>query len=186
MKRFFAGIELDDATRTRCAEVAERLRATGFAAGYQSAEKLHVTLAFLGNVEDARYGEIERALDAAAAGTAPFDLTLDRIGAFPHERNPRIVFLGAREQGAGYRRAAEAVRSAYSKLGFTFADDAVAHVTLARVKGDSPKRPPPSVGVEPIHAGVTELALFESIFDPAARTARYEVRRRTSLSPRER
>jgi len=180
VNRYFAGIELDATTRAACTEVAQRLRAAGFQAAYQSTEKLHITLAFLGNVEDSRYAEIEEALHKAAASIPRFDLTLDRIGAFPHERNPRVVFVGAREQGVGYRLAATAVRARYEALGFTFTDDAIAHVTLARVKGGAP-RPPPSIELVSIPLRVTEVAVFESIFDAAGGTTRYEVRARATL-----
>ena len=44
------GFALDETAREACAQAARRLRATGFAAGYEEPAKFHVTLAFLGNV----------------------------------------------------------------------------------------------------------------------------------------
>lgn len=183
MKRYFAGIELSDAVKTVCADVAERLRATGFAAAYQSPEKLHLTLAFLGNIDETRCLEVERALIEAASLVAPFDFALDRIGAFPHERKPRVIFAGARDQGRDFQKAAEAVRAAYARIGFAFTEDAVAHVTIARVKSDdAARRPPPQISLTPIRIDVREFALFESIFDPPAQTTRYEIRARAPLA----
>jgi 2'-5' RNA ligase len=181
LRRYFAGIELDDATRKACASVGQRLRDAGFSAGFESADKLHLTLAFLGNIEEDRLGDIVGALQRAAEAISPFDLTLDRIGAFPHERNPRVVYVGARQQGAGFRSAATIVRAAYEGLGFTFKDDAVAHVTIARVKGGARRGPAPAIAVGPIPMTVVELALFESIFDPSKRRTRYETAARASL-----
>ena len=99
-RRLFVGVQLDDASRAASAGVSEGLQRTGFAAKYEPAEKLHVTLAFLGNVGPSQYEAVAEALDRVANENAPFALTLDRIGAFPHEHKPRVIYIGAREQGA--------------------------------------------------------------------------------------
>jgi 2'-5' RNA ligase len=179
-RRLFVGIELDGGARRKCAGVSEELRRTGFAARYESPEKLHVTLAFLGFVERARSDEIVAALRDAARATQPFAVTLDKVGAFPHERKPRVVYVGAREQGAAFRALAKRVRSKYAELGFEFKNDAVAHVTIARVKES--KRPLPLIELAPISVPLREIALFESLPDPANNTSRYEIIGNVTLS----
>lgn len=176
--KLFAGIELDERTRTWCAAIAVRLEAMGFPGRFESAEKLHVTLAFLGWVDAERVEAIRDVVRAAARSTRPFALTLDKMGAFPHERKPRIVWLGSHQQGSGFRDLSRDVRSAYAALGFTFAQETVAHVTIARVKGGSAHLP--SLDVEPVVLPVAHLTLFESL--PAGGTTRYEVRERASLN----
>jgi len=177
--KLFAGIELDKRVRAQCASVAERLAAQGLDARYEAAEKLHITLAFLGWVDPGQVEPIRDALSAAAGTAPPFTLTLDSIGAFPHERRPKIVWIGARDQGAPYRRLAYGTRAAFEPLGFAFDKDAVAHVTIARVKGGRAHLP--ILDVAPMHLHVTEIALFESL--PDGQTTRYEVRARASLNP---
>lgn len=176
--RMFAGIALPDAVRDRCATVAERLRSAGLDARYENPAKFHLTLAFLGNVLDARVPEVERALSTVASRMPPFALALDRIGAFPSERRPRIIWIGCRAQNPLYRRLAETMRAAYRELGFTFDDDAIAHVTIARVKGGL-HRPVPMLDLSPIHVAVDQVALFESLPDEG--TTRYVVRHAAAL-----
>ncbi len=178
-RRLFVGIELDDIARDACAGVASRLSKMGYAAKYESPEKLHVTLAFLGYVQPARVTEIGSALCAAAQCVVRFNITLDKLGAFPHERTPRIVYVGARDQGAGFRRLASETRSRYKTLGFEFANDPVAHVTIARVK--RPQRPLPLIEVAPIALQIERLALFESLPDPGRKSSRYEVVEKADL-----
>jgi len=178
-RRLFAGIELAADVRGTCAAAAAQLARTGFLARFEDPAKLHVTLAFLGNVDEARYDEIVAALAPAIAGIAPLRVMLDKLGAFPHERKPRIVYVGAREQGAEFRSLAAAVRAAYEKLGFTFKEDSVAHVTIARVK--EPRRALPLVEMPPVHLPVNGVALFESLHDKEANTTRYEIRERATL-----
>lgn len=171
-RRLFVGLDLSPPTRAACARVCEELRKTGFDARYEPAEKLHLTLAFLGFVEPSRLQEIVATLIAAAALSKPFSVSLDKLGAFPHERKPRVVYVGAREQGLPFRTLATSLRNAYAGLGFEFHDDAVAHVTIARVK--ETKRPLPPIEFAPIVLEMKELELFESLPDPAHRTSRYE------------
>ena len=177
--KLFAGIELDKRVRAQCASVAARLEAQGLDARFEAAEKLHITLAFLGWVDYEQFEPIGHALHAAGESAPPFTLTLDTIGAFPHERRPKIVWIGSRDQGAPYRRLAYGARTAFEKLGFSFDKDAVAHVTIARVKGGRAHLP--MLDVAPMQVHVTEIVLFESL--PAGPTTRYEVRHRAPLNP---
>lgn len=173
-RRLFVGIELDESARASCAAVSAQLQRTGYVAKYEAAEKLHVTLAFLGYVEAQRYEEVLAALGAAARSTERFSVTLDKLGAFPHERKPRVVFVGAREQGASFRGLAHAVRQLYGALRFEFKTDSVAHVTISRVK--PPHRSLPLIEFVPIALQIESLSLFESLPDPANKTSRYEIR----------
>lgn len=170
-RRLFVGVELDASTRAACAAVADRLTRAGFAARYEAPEKLHVTLAFLGFVAAEQYAGAVSAL-AAAAKALPFTVMLDKLGGFPHERRPRVAYVGAREQGASFRELAGRVRDAYAALGFEFKNDSVAHVTIARVK--SPSRPLPLIEFLPISLHMQRLTLFESLPDRANNTSRYE------------
>jgi RNA 2',3'-cyclic 3'-phosphodiesterase len=179
-RRLFVGIELDRTARAGCAAAAEQLRRTGFAARYEEPGKLHVTLAFLGNVAASDCDAVTAALASATRGCVPCVVMLDKLGAFPHERKPRVVYVGAREQGRAFRSLANSVRAAYLALGFTFKDDAVAHVTIARVK--EARRPLPSLELAPIRVGISSVALFESIFDAAKNTSRYETSASVPLS----
>ncbi len=175
--KLFAGIDLHAGARASCAAIAQRLRDSGFDARFETPEKLHITLAFLGWVDPEQIETIRNALARAAHDAAAFQLTLDRIGAFPHELRPRVVWVGAREQGAAFRDLARTVRKAYEDLGFQFDKNAVAHVTIARVKGGQAHLP--MLDLKPMKLTVRELTLFESI--PAGRTTRYEVRARYPL-----
>jgi RNA 2',3'-cyclic 3'-phosphodiesterase len=177
--RLFAGIELDQPTRDACAHVQDRLRSAGLDAAYEPAAKLHITLAFLGRVDEAQLNDVTGTLDQVASQHSSFELTLDKLGAFPHERRPRVIFVGSRAQGAPFRALATALREGYTSLGFSFDDDIVAHVTIARIKGGA-HRPVPMLDVASQRLRVTRLALFESL--PDKRTTRYVVRHASALT----
>ncbi|HET6276566.1 MAG TPA: RNA 2',3'-cyclic phosphodiesterase [Candidatus Cybelea sp.] len=179
-RRLFAGVELDESVRAACASISEELRRTGFEARYETPEKLHLTLAFLGFVEPFSLNDIIASLASTAARTGRLGVTFDTLGAFPHERRPRVVYAGAREQGSAFRELAAKIRRAYEALDFEFDKDAAAHVTLARVKES--RQPLPLVEFAPIRLEIRELALFESLHDPARNTSRYEIVARAPVS----
>jgi 2'-5' RNA ligase len=174
LKRFklFTGIAFTPTVRAKCNDITERLRASGLDARFEAPAKLHITLAFLGWVEPEIVEPVRDALARAARDMNAFEMTLDKLGAFPNERKPRVIWIGASEQGAAFRDLSRALRAAYKELGFHFEKEIIAHVTVARVKGGVAHLP--SLDINPMKLAVRELTLFESI--PAEHTTRYEVR----------
>ena len=165
------GIALGPDTQTRIAQIAQQLRDRGLNARYEATEKYHITVAFLGWVDPSLTEPIRVAMQAAGARLRPFNLVFDKVGGFPDERRPRVVFLGSRDQPAEFRELAQGVRSAYEAMGFTFKDAPVAHITLARIKEN--RAPLPTISdFPPIEVPVGALTLFDSIHEKE--TTRYE------------
>jgi len=175
--KIFTAIDLTPGVRAKCSEVAERLRASGLDARFEAPEKLHITLAFLGWVEPEAVEPVRDVLARAAQHMHAFGLSLDKLGAFPNERKPRIIWIGASEQAAAFRELWRSLRAAYEELGFHLEKETVAHVTIARVKGGDAHLP--SLHIKPMKLFVRDLTLFESI--PAEGTTRYEARARYPL-----
>ena len=123
-----------------------------------SPERLHVTLAFLHNVDAARLPAVVAA--ARTIEISPFDLVLRRIG---YWYRSRILWLGPGSQtdqeSAG--QLAHAVWAALAPVGFTPERRPFrAHVTLARKA-----HPPDSVSqeIDPVCWRAQEFALVESL-----------------------
>ena len=177
--KLFVGLALGPDVQTHFAEIAHRLEDRGLRARYEALEKYHVTLAFLGWVDPSLTDPIRAAMQAVAARSKPFNLQFDRVGAFPDERRPRVVFLGSHNQPQAFRDLAQMLRTSYEAMGFTFKDAAVAHVTLARIKEN--RRPMPTISDFPaIEVPVGALTLFDSIHEKE--TTRYEQLVSTPLS----
>src|SRR4051812_45515664 len=98
--RLFVAINLPEEERSALDAATASLRAEGLPIKWVSAEKLHVTIRFLGNVDDAQAGPIGDALAAAVAGHKPFDVTLGGAGAFPDARHPRVLWIGVERHPA--------------------------------------------------------------------------------------
>lgn len=102
-------------------------------------EGMHLTLKFLGDVEQSRQPEIERALCAACAPHAPFALRVGDMGCFPDPRRPRVVWVGVHDAGEALARLQRDVERAIAPLGFpTERRGFHPHLTLGRVKDAPP------------------------------------------------
>jgi 2'-5' RNA ligase len=169
--KLFTGINLDGMTRSCCVLIKRRLEVTGLYAHYEKADKLHLTVAFLGWVNPDQVDVIEKTLRETAARVAPFSMTLDKIGAFPHERNAHIVWIGSSEKHPGFEALSTELRSGYEQLGFQFPKETIPHVTIARIKENRTHLP--NVDFTPMDMWVSGITLFESL--PGEETTRYEV-----------
>src|SRR6185369_6726222 len=133
--RAFVAVRLDDDVRARLAAAVERLRPLAPGVAWVTHDNVHLTLKFLGGVETARLGDIERALGAAAAGHPAFDLDVHGLGAFPSRARPRVLWAGVSAGAAETTALAASVDAALAALGFARDGRAfAAHVTLGRVR----------------------------------------------------
>jgi 2'-5' RNA ligase len=163
--RLFFALWPDEAVRERLARWSRELRA---ACGGRPTlpENLHVTLAFLGNVEDARVAEVER-----AAGEVPpcgVSLVLDQPGYWKHNR---IAWAGASAVPRELDAMVVDLRSALSRSNIDFDGKKgfVSHVTLLR-EAREPRAMP---ALDPIEWRLDGFALVRSVTLPSG--SRYEV-----------
>ena len=144
--RAFIGLPLPEAHREQldrylasCAELAPAFRWT-------SAANLHLTLRFLGHVEQTLAEGIMVRL--AAADLRAFDLRLGDVGLFKRGRMARVVWLGLASGEAEIGELAAAVEAEAARGGLEpEARRYHAHLTLARARARDgaqlPDLPPP-------------------------------------------
>jgi 2'-5' RNA ligase len=129
------------------------------------AETIHLTLAFLGEVESERIGDLLALAGEIRAPAFGFDLT--RFGWWRHNR---IVWAAPDEMPAELTLLVDALRERLLGAGFHFdAKPFVPHITLLR-KADCGKNPLPTGGIE---WRVEDFVLVRSVSD--GRGAAYEV-----------
>ena len=57
-------------------------------------EAVHLTLKFLGEIEQEKVGPVVAAMGKACQGESPFVLFTGGLGCFPNRRSPQVVWLG--------------------------------------------------------------------------------------------
>jgi 2'-5' RNA ligase len=96
-------------------------------------KNVHLTILFLGDVPSARLEQLADTLREEANALEPFDLTVRGLGAFPHVRKARIIWIGL-EAPPGLAALVRGVQSAAAKLGFALEDRPLSpHLTIGRV-----------------------------------------------------
>lgn len=100
-----------------------------------AAEKIHLTLKFLGDISVAQARQVAGVLDKIGAQTAPLHLRFNRLGAFPNFRAPRVFWLGCSEQSAALDKLVERLEDELAALGFAKEMRAYTpHLTIGRPK----------------------------------------------------
>src|SRR5262245_45551088 len=134
--RLFIAADLPDSVRDALAAEQKRVSAalagSGSSLKWVQPEHAHLTLLFIGNVEDER---VQTVIDAIAVDveTPPFETAFEGAGVFPPHGAPRVLWIGvgagARELGTLQRVLARRVAA----LGVPIEDRAFhPHLTLAR------------------------------------------------------
>lgn len=95
----------------------------------------HLTLRFFRELDPERLPALEAVLRDVARREAPFELTLDGVGAFPSRSDPRVVWIGVTAGRAEVFRLAGAISDAIATLGVPpEAPNFEPHLTLFRVR----------------------------------------------------
>jgi 2'-5' RNA ligase len=136
--RLFFAVELPLASREAAVAHAARLRREFPAAraSWPRPESLHLTLKFLGEVEAIRLDALYHAAVAAAAGLAPFTLTIEGAGTFPPRGVARVLWLGVRDDSGQLSRLQFRLDKECVYVGFPRESKPFSpHLTLARPRG---------------------------------------------------
>jgi 2'-5' RNA ligase len=143
--RTFVALPLPDAQRALLAADLAACAAAAPSYRWVEPDSLHLTLRFLGNVEQTTLERVRGEL--ASIHAAPFRLALTGRGTFGPRTAPRVVWLGVGEGREGCAALAASVDAACRAAGLEAEPRGFRpHVTLARARtgGDRlPELPPP-------------------------------------------
>jgi 2'-5' RNA ligase len=135
MIRTFIAVSLSENIRAGLGAWLKPLVARrGLPVRWTAAENMHLTLKFLGDVEEKRLPVLRDALAQALASCAPFALRIAGFGAFPKIERARVLWVGC-EIGEEGMAVQSAVEKACVALGFPKEDKPFRpHLTVGRVR----------------------------------------------------
>ncbi|MFN6964004.1 MAG: RNA 2',3'-cyclic phosphodiesterase [Pyrinomonadaceae bacterium] len=137
MKRIFIAVDISEEARRLAAAHSERLRNefSDLRVGWERAEKLHLTLRFIGNLEDERISSLTDRLRATAAAARSFELSITGTGVFPNVRRPRVLWLGVAGDVEGMNKLAAAIENDCEAIGLDRESrEFKPHLTIARLR----------------------------------------------------
>ena len=103
---------------------------------WEPPEKLHITLRFLGDVEEQKLPLLIADCSKAICNLNSFSLVYEGFGCFPDSHNPRIIWAGSHNDDGVLNRMQKEIDDTVTRHGFERETRAFCpHITLARVKG---------------------------------------------------
>ncbi len=134
--RVFVGIELSDEIVRNARGVVDELQQHGAIAKWVDPQNLHLTLNFLGEVNETEVHEVCAAVIATTRGILRFEWTCRGVGAFPNFNRPRTIWLGVQEGSEQTIALQHELAQALDEIGFPKENRRFTpHITLGRVRG---------------------------------------------------
>ena len=148
MRAFVAIFPPPEIQAAAIARALETMQTPGNRVRWTKPENVHLTLKFLGDIQEEVLGNLCAALEEVCTKHTSFDVELARLGAFPSARRARILWVGV---GAGFDRLrvlAADLDAVLVPLGFEREERPYTpHLTLGRVRGRPASfDPPPDAG----------------------------------------
>jgi 2'-5' RNA ligase len=137
--RTFIAVDLVKSVRDRAVALQETLAGTGAEVKWVEPENLHVTLLFLGEVDDREVAEVCRQTALCTGSHQPFAMSVEKLGCFPHIRRPRVIWLGIGQGAETLTAIHDELEGPFAELGYRREERRFTpHITLGRVKSDRP------------------------------------------------
>lgn len=171
--RLFVALDLDAERLARAGRLIDDQRGAMPHARWLATRQLHVTLSFLGQVEQGSVLDVGTRLFSIARRFSPFNVTISGAGGFPNARRPAVVWLGVEPDAPSLYGIVAELEAAWKELGRSVEERAYhPHLTLARSRarsGDArlARAIEALAGVELGSCPVHELVLYRSDSSPA-------------------
>ncbi len=138
--RTFIGLDVGKDIRHRLVTLQETLARTGSEVKWVEPENLHVTLLFLGEVDEREVVAVCQVAAEAAKSQPAFTMSIAGAGCFPNPRRPRVLWVGVGEGVQEVCALHDALENPLLELGCYRREERhyTPHVTLGRVKSDRP------------------------------------------------
>jgi 2'-5' RNA ligase len=120
-------------------DLVDRLQSQRTRIKWVAPEHMHLTLRFLGEVDDAVVARVKTAVHEAGAVTAPFDVLLEGVGGFPDAARAEVVWVGVTRGAGELARLHQRLSDRLAPAGFPPEGRPFkAHLTLGRRKDHTP------------------------------------------------
>ena len=168
-KRLFIALNIPSDIKERAGWLIDGLAVKNKGARWISPAGLHLTLHFLGDLDEAQSKSVQKIMQDLAERFGQMRFALESIGAFPDIQRPRVIFLKAKQRGnESVFELQNLLGEELKKIGLNI-DHRLwhPHLTLGRVNDpDFVFQIPPELGILPLKFKVSTCDLMESELTP--------------------
>lgn len=94
--RSFIALSLNEEIKKAVGELIDGLRKTGADVKWVTPRNLHLTLKFLGSIDESMVSPLSEHLREIAGRHSALSFSLNGTGAFPDQKRPRVIWIGLR------------------------------------------------------------------------------------------
>lgn len=164
--RLFITVNMDTDVQDEIMDIIPIIKTNIRQGKYVPKENMHITMLFIGEVEDGQVSTVERVIESAVAGIEPFELWVEDLGVFPNEQKPNILWAGVKGELNSLNKLYDQLLSAIKTTGLPF--DAkpkyTPHLTIARKIGTGYQKG--AIKLKTMAWTVNSLDLYQSILLP--------------------
>ena len=133
--RMFIAVEIPEDIRRSLGEYANILKRLVPNVKWVSAENMHLTMKFLGEVDEKRIAEITEFSKLALKGFGSFTVEFSHLGFFPNARSPRVIWIGTSGAVDRLLELYQDLEESLEKIGFDREAKMFSpHLTIGRAK----------------------------------------------------
>jgi 2'-5' RNA ligase len=133
--RSFLAFELPPEIREQIGEISRELRKSTLPARWVREENIHLTIVFLGSIEETVVEDLKESVGSVVQHFTGFTASLSRLGVFPNWRKPRVLWIGLEGDIAGLSRLRDELQDALTVFGIRKETRPFrSHLTLGRFK----------------------------------------------------
>lgn len=173
--RTFIAIELPREIKDFLSDLQDQLKASRSDFKWVEPQNIHLTLKFLGEINDEQLNKIIKILDDAAKSSKDFRIRIASVGAFPKINFPRVIWVGIDQGNRETKELAKTLEEKIEKIGIAKEDRPFSsHITIGRLR--SPLNREGLVkelnnlvnnfGQRTLEFHVTKITLFKSTLTP--------------------
>ena len=134
--RLFVAIPVPESVKDYANGVRQRLQSADADVKWVEKENMHLTVKFLGEVQEDQLSLIDKELQKVGECCPTFMLSLYGIGFFPNKNRPRVIWMGIRGEIDKAEFLAERTDAYLATLGFEEERSHRFHLTLGRMRSD--------------------------------------------------
>jgi 2'-5' RNA ligase len=134
--RTFIAIELPQEIKDKLAELQALLKQAGADVKWVNPKNIHITLKFLGEIDEDISAKIAGIIEDTAKKIQQFPISLSSLGAFPKIESARVIWIGIDKGDKETGRLAKELEERIEKLGIPKEERPFSsHITIGRVRG---------------------------------------------------
>lgn len=133
--RTFIAVEIPEKQRKAIWDLITEQKKKNLPIKWVEFENLHITLKFIGEIDEKKLERILPQLSTISGRTKSFKISLESLGCFPGIRNPRVLWIGVNQGGDELIKLATEIENELYKIGIKKEEKKFhPHLTIGRIK----------------------------------------------------